>query len=69
MLPLQEAWLQPLGWGRGGEGATKISRASQCSQKKKRNSDFTVEKPGRYYLTQVFRVDIIRMGRVGFCSS
>lgn len=53
------------GLGAGGEGATKISRASQCSQKKKRNSDFTVEKPGRYYLTQVFRVDIIRMGRVG----
>lgn len=51
--------------GGGSEGGTKISRASQCSQKKKRNSDFTVEKPGRYYLTQVFRVDIIRMGRAG----
>ena len=47
--------------GRG----TKISHATQCSQKKKRSSDFTVEKPGRHYLTQVFRVDIIRMGSVG----
>lgn len=58
MLPLQEAGFSLWGgggWGEG-EGATKISRASQCSQKKKRNSDFTVEKPGRYYLTQVSRV-------------
>ena len=46
-------------------GGTKISHVTQCSQKKKRSSDFTVEKPGRYYLTQVFRVDIIRMGRAG----
>ena len=36
-----------------------------AAKKKKRNSDFTVEKPGRYYLTQAFRVDVIRMERVG----
>ena len=58
MLPLQEAWIQTL------VGAL-IPHAMQCRQKKKRNSDFTVEKPGRYYLTQAFRVDVIRMERVG----
>ena len=32
---------------------------------KRKKAIFITEKPGRYYLTQVFRVDIIRMGRAG----
>ena len=44
--------------GGGSEGGTKISRASQCSQKKKRNSDFTVEKPVRYHLSKGIKLNL-----------